>query len=247
MKKQITAFFTALSFYTRIPCYKLGSYSSEDLAISIKFLPLIGLIVASVGAGVFYLSNHFLPNNISILLSMISTILLTGAFHEDGFADSLDGFGGGWEKEDVRRIMKDSAIGSYGTIGLILILALKYFLLSDINIHYFFPILLAGHSISRFVAISYVNTHTYVTTENSKSCQLCHKETVLGFIFSLVCSILPMFWLPKIYWLAIIPIFFVRMFYGLYLTKRLGGYTGDSLGFAQQISEIVFYLCAVAV
>lgn len=247
MNKQINAFFTALSFYTRIPCCKLAKYEAEDVSISIKFLPLIGIVVGLVGGGVFFLSKTIFSLEVSIVLTLVSMLLITGAFHEDGFADSLDGFGGGYKKEDVIRIMKDSSIGSYGTIGLIFLFALKFFLLRDVELHYFLPILLAGQSLSRLIGISFVNTHDYVTNnENSKSSDYCKRISIKGTNFAIACAVLPLFWLPLKYWTFIIPMFIVRMFYGAYLTKRLNGYTGDSLGFIQQLSEIVFYLCAAA-
>ena len=126
MIEELKIFFTAVQYYTRIPCPRWVGHSQDQLNEASKYFPLMGWIVGGASAGVFYLAQFIFPVSISVLLSMAAGILLTGAFHEDGFADTCDGFGGGWTKAEVLEIMKDSRIGSYGTIGLVLILLSKF-------------------------------------------------------------------------------------------------------------------------
>src|SRR6476660_1907869 len=99
MKRQLRIFFTALMFYTRIPCPKNIDHNTDYLNKASRYFHLVGWIVGSVAFGAFCLFNYLIGPEIAVLLSMIASILVTGAFHEDGFADVCDGFGGGWTKE----------------------------------------------------------------------------------------------------------------------------------------------------
>ena len=246
LKKEIKIFFTALSFYTRIPCYHLGDYSPECMNKSAKYCSLIGWIVGGIAFGVYYAAKFLFPYSICILISMISTILLTGAFHEDGFADFLDGFGGGSTKEQILTIMKDSRVGTYGVIGLISILAIKYLCLLSMKPSTLLLILIAGHSLSRFISTTYMYTHKYVSLNDSKSSGICQKGSTNDFVLSAVFAIIPFIFLNRIYFLVLIPILLIRELYGFYLSKKIGGYTGDCLGSIQQITEVAFYLLILA-
>ena len=106
MKKQVHIFFNALSFFTRIPSPNWVDFSEENRQRSIIYFSLIGILVGLIGALIFYGALQILPLSIAILLSIVSTTYITGAFHEDGFADVCDGFGGGWTKEKILVIMK---------------------------------------------------------------------------------------------------------------------------------------------
>ncbi len=158
---EIKLFFTAVMFYTRIPCPPNIDHKEEYLNLSTKYFPLIGWIVGGITAGVFYLANIVFPLSVSIILSIISGILTTGAFHEDGFADFCDGFGRGWTKEKILDIMKDSRIGTYGAAALVLILLLKYFALSSVDVKMLPFLLIAAHSLSRLSEVSLIYTHKY--------------------------------------------------------------------------------------
>lgn len=115
----MNTFFTALMFFTRIPVPGSIPYSKELLNKALRFFPLVGGIVGGIGAGILWLGMLIFPFPLALLLSMVVTIFITGAFHEDGFADFCDGYGGGITKERILEIMKDSRLGTYGTIGLI--------------------------------------------------------------------------------------------------------------------------------
>ena len=132
LKTILNRFFNALAFYTRIPCPNWVDYSEEQLNRASAYFPLMGYLVAGFSFLVFYLAQTIFSIELSILLSMVAGILFTGAFHEDGFADLCDGFGGGWKAEDILRIMKDSRLGTYGVTGLLLVLLIKWQSLIDI-------------------------------------------------------------------------------------------------------------------
>lgn len=132
MKKELNIFFTAVSFYTRIPSPpSFQQYHQSILNESIKYFPFVGWIVGFVAAVFFFVLHTIFGLSLAILFSMISSILLTGAFHEDGLADLCDGFGGGWTKEKILEIMKDSRVGTYGVVGLTAILAINFYPFSN--------------------------------------------------------------------------------------------------------------------
>ena len=126
MKNEIKIFFTALMFYSRIPCPKDIDHSPEYINKATRYFPLIGWIIGVISFVVFFLSVLLFDSSIAIILSLIAGVLTTGAFHEDGLADVVDGFGGGWTKQRILEIMKDSRVGAYGAISVALVVLLKY-------------------------------------------------------------------------------------------------------------------------
>ena len=132
-KKEVELFYTALGFFTRIPIPKRISFSQNNFNRCNRYFPHIGLITGSVAVLVYWGTSFILPPSIAVLLSMVSSIIFTGAFHEDGFADVCDGFGGGWSKEQILTIMKDSRIGAYGSIGILFLLGIKFFALFHLS------------------------------------------------------------------------------------------------------------------
>src|SRR3982751_4013185 len=123
MKKELRVFFTAMMFLTRLPVPRFTDHSPDYLEKSVKYFPLVGYMVAAISAFVFLVFNKYISEDLAIAASIIAGILTTGAFHEDGFADVCDAFGGGWTKEKILLIMKDSRLGTFGVIGLISILS----------------------------------------------------------------------------------------------------------------------------
>ncbi|MGM8362156.1 adenosylcobinamide-GDP ribazoletransferase [Flavobacterium sp. ARAG 55.4] len=258
MKKELHIFFTAVLFYTRIPCPKNINHHPDYLNKASRYFPLIGWIVGGISFVVYYLSAFVFSNEIAVILSIIASILVTGAFHEDGFADVCDGFGGGWTKEKILLIMKDSAIGAYGAIGIVLLFLLKFQSLvqltnkvqiSDSGLGVLL-LLITAHSLSRLAAISIVFTHEYSREDaTSKSKPIAQNFTWREVIGAFFFGLLPLFALSFIYaqmLLVVIPVFIFRYFLARYFQKWIDGYTGDCLGATQQVCEVVFYLSAIA-
>lgn len=235
-------------FFTRIPCPKWVNHDPEYLQKSSKYFSLVGIIVGSIGAGVFYLSQFIFGIEISVLLSICATIYTTGAFHEDGFADVCDGFGGGWTKEKILTIMKDSRLGTYGVSGLILILSLKFFALSKMNTFQITGALISAHASSRFIATTLLFTHLYVRDNDTSKVkptakQIKASQLILSGIFG-IAPLLYFFSLKGL--LVIIPMYISKLFLGAKFKKWIGGQTGDCAGAVQQVSEVVCYLSLLA-
>lgn len=250
LRLELEYLLSGLAFYTRIPIPAWVPYSPEHLNKSRKYLALIGLVVGVIGALIYSLSAWVLPGPVSVLLSMIATVLVTGAFHEDGFADSCDGFGGGWEKAQILRIMKDSCIGTYGAIGLLLSLGLKFQLLLSLHQaapYLVIPALLAGHSVSRLMASLIMQCYDYVADlESSKSRAVTSMRLSLPeWLFSAIPVLILWLALPAIWWFTLLPVISVSFLLSHYFKRKIGGYTGDCLGAVQQVSELAFYLAVV--
>ena len=170
----------------------------------------------------------------------------------DGINDGdelIDAFGGGWSKEQIFSIMKDSRIGAYGTVGIIVLLSLKGITLYEIGL-YSLPILLVtyfnAHIVSRFMTILLIQNHDYVQKiENSKSKEivaLSLGELLYSSLFMLLAASL----FNSILLYAYLIAYLAQVYLGSYFQKRIGGYTGDCLGATQQITEVIFYLGVLA-
>jgi len=252
MKKELDIFFTCIMFYTRIPCPKNINHDPEYLNKATRYFPFIGWIVGTISFLAFYVFSLFLSIETAVIFAIITSVLTTGAFHEDGFADVCDGFGGGWTKEKILLIMKDSAIGAYGAIGLGLLLLLKFKLLSEsislftANIFLIYLLFISAHSVSRLAAISIIFTHEYSREDaSSKSKPIAKKHSwkeIFGsFFFGLIPLLILSYFNYKIL-LVLIPVFITRYFLARYFQKWIDGYTGDCLGATQQVCEVVYYL-----
>jgi adenosylcobinamide-GDP ribazoletransferase len=248
-RRERTLFLTALRFLTRIPVGTVP-HSDADLNTSARYFPLVGLVVGLIGALVYGVAVYLWPPGLALLLSIVTTVLLTGAFHEDGFADTCDGFGGGWERAQVLAIMKDSRIGTYGSIGLGLVLAMKFLSLEALdNAGLVIPALLVGHTWSRLLAVTYLADLSYAgDPEHAKAKPMA--TNIAGIDVRIAtATVLPLVFLISFWQFVLVAIVLLlwRWIFGYYMTRRIGGYTGDCLGAAQQVGEVLIYLVLVAV
>ena len=248
MRNQLHIFLNAVMFYTRIPVPRNLPYSDEMLNRSTRWFPFIGWIVGGVGAGFFYGLQLVFPVMLAILLSMIATILVTGAFHEDGFADFCDGFGGGYTKEKILAIMKDSRIGTYGSIGLVGILAVKFLSLASFDTKTIPLAIVAAHALSRLMPVVVIFTSEYARADlESKSKPIGKKGKATDLLMAIFFGLFGLAFLPFLFSAIIVPVLLlVTVIFRKYITRKLGGYTGDCLGALQQLSEVIFYLGLIA-
>jgi len=246
--KELKLFFTALMFITRIPVPSWVGYSESNLNKCNRYFPMVGIIIGGLGALIYWLGSFVFPQNIAIIISMIATVLLTGGFHEDGFADVCDGFGGGWNKTKILEIMKDSRVGAYGMIGMILILMLKFFALNALPHSFVILGLIAGHSISRTFAVSSMYNLPYVRKDElSKSKPVTKNLHILDLWIAVIIG-LSSFLIFRNWtvYLTIIPLLITKIWLDKYFKKWIGGYVGDCLGTIQQVTEVIFYLSLIA-
>lgn len=244
MARELEYFFAALRFFTRLPVPAWVGHSAEQLNQAARYFPLVGVLVGLIGAAVTLAAALVLPVSLAIILGMAATILATGAFHEDGFSDACDGFGGGWEKAQVLAIMKDSRVGSYGVIGVALLLLAKWNALMEMDESFLLSALVAGHAVSRFASTTLIYALDYVRDDDSaKSKPLAVRmgpgALAVAAVFGLVPALLLP--LPELAY-ALVAVVVTTLLAARYFKRRIGGYTGDCLGATQQATELAFYL-----
>ncbi|GAW95376.1 MULTISPECIES: adenosylcobinamide-GDP ribazoletransferase [Colwellia] len=251
VKAQLNLFYLALSFFTRFPVPKTMIYSEALLNKANRYFSLVGLVTGLL-LGLTYVGlSHFLPVNVAILLIMVISLLLTGAFHEDGLADMADGIGGAFAREKRLSIMKDSRIGTYGAVTLVMALLFKFTLLVELaqqdSNHLLLAIVLAA-SLSRAVAGSLISSLPYVSNdEQSKSKPLAQAQSWAELTLLLLIGLAPLiFYASEVVFSLLLVLLFFRWFFKQWLMAKIGGFTGDCLGAAQQISELLIYLTLVA-
>jgi adenosylcobinamide-GDP ribazoletransferase len=243
---ELRYFFTALGYFTRVPVPRWVGFEREYLNAAARYFPLVGAMVGGVAALVYLVALRVFPAGIAVLLSMAATLVMTGAFHEDGLADCVDAFGGAYTREDALRIMHDSRIGAFGAIALVIAIAMKWQALAALPPQRVAMTMIAAHAASRAFAISYLVTLDYVRAEG-KAKPVAQRMSLASFALALVFG-LP--WLFVIDWklacFTIGVLIVLRFLIGRYFMRRIGGYTGDCLGFAQQVFEITIYLIGLA-
>ncbi|KMQ80653.1 Cobalamin synthase [Candidatus Burkholderia pumila] len=243
---ELRYFFTALGYFTRVPVPRWVSFERDYLNAAARYFPLVGAMVGGVAALVYLACARVFPAGVAVLLSMATSLILTGAFHEDGLADCIDAFVGGYTREDVLRIMHDSRIGAFGAIALVIALALKWQTLAAMLPARVAWLMVGAHATSRTFAISFLVTLDYVRAEG-KAKPVAQRMSLLAFLLAMVFG-LP--WLLLLDWKLACFTFFLlaalRFMLARYFVKRIGGYTGDCLGFSQQVFELAIYLTALA-
>ena len=268
MKHLLYRILAALGFFTRLPFWRIANVPKEYFERVVPLWPLAGWLTGGVMALVFWLCSYILPLNLCLIAAILSRVLLTGALHEDGFADFCDGFGGGGTRERTLQIMKDSHIGTYGVLGLLLYYLSLYVVLNAIlevelshaifscftlNGKYFpvfIPILfVSADSFSKWSSSNIINVLPYARTEESAKNKLVYsKMTASEQIVGMVLGFLPsLLLLDMRYYLAIAFSFLATLILIRYMYKKIQGYTGDCCGACFIITEWVFLLTVLVI
>lgn len=240
MKQVLAAFI----FFTRLPFWRLAEVPAEYFKRVVPYWPLTGWLTAGCSVLILLLTALVLPTNIALLLAILTRLLITGCLHEDGLADFLDGFGGGTSRQRVLAIMKDSHIGTYGVIGLIMYFGLFYALLQSLPLDYMICTLLIGDPLSKSVSSMIINRLPYARLEEESKIKTAYSPmNRMEYVIAILFGLLPLLWLSDIRLAGAIgcPIlcfFFLTAF----MKKKLGGYTGDCCGATFLLCELSFYL-----
>lgn len=246
MKQEYSIFILCLQFLTRIPVDSGRHYSEARMAEIPRYFPLVGAIVGAVGAAVFLLANAWLSLSSSVLISCAATLALTGAFHEDGLADTFDGIGGGRNKSKALEIMRDSRLGTYGTLALVVALLLKITLLTELPARHIPVALVFGHALSRLSSVLVLIHGRYVRDEGTGkpvARGLSFKSTLVSLVITAAVTVLAGLSIGSVpVMTAIVTMLAVHALLRVWIERKIDGYTGDTLGSIQQASEIGCYL-----
>jgi len=241
----IRRFFIAIQFLTRLPIARTLNSSETDIGKAAAFFPLVGVIVGGGAALVFVVLQRVLPLPASVFCAIVFAAFITNGFHEDGLADSFDGFGGGWTKDLILEIMRDSRIGTYGTLALIFLILGKFNFLSVLPPGQIWRWLIVAHTASRWTTLPLCAWLPYARAEGQGKLvakQVGSLEIVIATVTLLVTFIL-IPWRPALAVFLVTSL--VTLLSGFYFRTRLQGITGDCLGATNQITEVGLYITAV--
>lgn len=234
----------ALIFFTRLPFWRIMEVPKAYFRNIVSSWPLVGWFTAGVTVMVLYAASLAFPPSIAVLLAITSRLLITGCLHEDGLADFFDGFGGGSDRSRILEIMKDSHIGTYGVIGLIVYFLLYYCSLVALPVELAGSVILAADPFSKGVASMIINRLPYARNEETSKSHVVYSRMTTGeLVFALAAGLLPLLWLPEPRYLlaAVPPVLVWYLLTGL-MKKRIDGYTGDCCGATFLLCELTFYL-----
>lgn len=243
MKKELNLFFTALVSYTRLPSPIKLNWSEKIMTDSFRYFPLVGIVTGIAGSIIYLFLSYWFNLQIAVIGTLAGLALITGCMHEDGLADFFDGFGGGYNKERILAIMKDSHIGVYGVIALILLFLMKGMIFMSVDMHVFPLLLISAAALSRVPPLFLINTSNYARSESSKGDYTRNRISPESVAFAVLTGVLPLLffsWVFSVLSMLVLIIFF--LLYRSYLHKKIDGFTGDTLGALQQFSEIIIFL-----
>ena len=238
----------ALIFFTRLPFWRLHQPPKACYETVVEHWPLVGWLTGGVMAATLYGASMVLPYQVAVLVAIVMRLLLTGALHEDGLADFLDGFGGGGNnRQRILDIMKDSHIGTYGVIGLVLYLLLLFFCLSSMSPEMAALAILAADPYAKMLTAQLVSMMPYARREEEAKAKVIYRKiTLVSGVSLAVQGLLPIglfVWYMGIVWepLILIPALVMYFLY-LLIWRRLHGYTGDCCGAVCLMVELSVYL-----
>lgn len=252
LRRQLDLFVCAVQFLTRLPTPPTPGFQPDWIARSTRYFPAVGQLVGLIAAALLMAAQAVWPAELAALLAIAVGVTITGGFHEDGLADTADGLGGGSTVARRLEIMKDSRIGSYGALALILILLLKTAALTALterSAACAATSLIAAHGAGRAAAVVAMWRTPYVgDPERSKLKPIPHSVRAIEVLIALGFAAWPLVLLPVRSSVQGLALGGLCAFVVAILARRLiGGNTGDVLGAVEQVFEVGFLLGVSAV
>lgn len=244
-------FQVAVQYFTRLPVPAMADFDPAWLNHSARYFPLVGWLVGGLSALVFWLASQHWDGAVAAGLALACSALVTGAFHEDGLADTFDALGGNVSRERALEIMRDSRIGSYGSLALLLNTGLRWAALAGLSASAGALALLMLHPAARGGAATLMARLDYVRDDDSKAKPVARPQSLRAMGWMLLWGGLPTLLLglasPMAALAGLAAVALVHAGCARWYRRRLGGYTGDALGAAEQLGETAFLLAFVAV
>ena len=246
----IKRFLTALQFLTIIRIPGDRAVGDEDLGGSMSLFPLVGLLIGLILVGVRYILGFALPSFLTDILVIAALVVVTGCMHLDGFADTIDGLAGGRDRERTLAIMRDSRIGSFAVVGLILILMLKVSALMGVPEEIKSMALIATPVLGRWSTVQLAAWFDYARTGYGTGLAFTRcagrRESVISTLITAV-IVVGTFRIKGL--VMLLAIAAITALSGLFFKRRVGGVTGDIMGAACETSEtfVLIMVCALFV
>lgn len=248
VRRQIELLLCAVQFLTRVPTPTLSRFEQDWITRSARYFPLVGHGVGAMSALVLVVAHQVWGGPVAAVLALVAGLLITGAFHEDGLADTFDGLGGGQTPERRLEIMKDSRIGTYGACALVAILAIKGAVLGTTAIAVAAPMLLVAHGLGRAAAVVVMRLTPYApSSEAGKWKPVPQGVRTDEAIVALAIAACPLVLLPSGAAAAgVVGGGILAAAVALTARRLIGGHTGDVLGAVEQVFEVGFLLGVAA-
>jgi len=246
MRHQWHLFLCALQFLTRIPTPTLHSFEPDWIARSARFYPLVGCLVGGVTGLVFFLTHQVWSGFVSAALAIATGIVMTGGFHEDGLGDTADGLGGGQNPEQRLTIMKDSRIGSYGTLAIWSVLSIKVLALAALPAWTGMLALIIAHTMARACSVVVMHTFSYARDPETSKIKptpngVTRSEMLLALLTGLLTVLILSEDLPHPF-IAVVFAMLSSVILARLSQRLIGGWTGDVLGAIEQCAELAIML-----
>jgi adenosylcobinamide-GDP ribazoletransferase len=236
----------AVAFMTRLPVPLKMQCEPDALSSAAAFFPLVGLLVSAGAIILNYVFSRFVAHDVVIVIVLVFLVAITGGFHEDALADAADGFGGGWGKDQILNIMRDSRVGSFGALAIALALLARFVFLNNVPPNRFDSYLVAGQVTSRWTALPLAFFLPPAREQSGQGVRVAGKITIFTLIMGtlLTVAIVGIALGVKALWVVLAAVM-VTAATGAYYRRRIGGVTGDCLGATNQIAEVAIYFAGV--
>jgi adenosylcobinamide-GDP ribazoletransferase len=233
----------AFQFLTRLPISSIA-YEPDSLSLATKFFPLVGLVVGFGAVVLQKVLMFHLPRPLVALIVLSYFVLITGCLHEDGLADATDAFCGGWTKDEILAILKDSRIGSYGATALALSLLARYLLLASLPVERFAAYVISSHVLCRWSSLPLSYFLPPAREQNGQGARIAKLTSLTSLIFGSIFSFSVVGMVLRRSALApVLTAILTVVFSGWFYSKKIDGVTGDCFGATNQLTEIAVYFC----
>lgn len=243
--KWIEDFLVAVQFLTRLPVPRVR-FDPDSLSRAAKFFPVVGLMIG-IGASVLQrIAAPHLSHPLVALLVLTFLVLITSGLHEDGLADTADGFGGGWNREQVLTILRDSRIGSFGALALVLSVLARFLLLSNLPVNRFTALVVSAHILCRWTTLPLCYFLPPARESDGQGARIAQKISPASLLIGTLLSFgIVFYFMRTASWIPVLVTLVLTALSGLYYSRRIGGVTGDCFGATNQLTEIAVYFCGV--
>jgi adenosylcobinamide-GDP ribazoletransferase len=243
--KWIDDFLVATQFLTRLPVPHVR-FDPDSLSRAAKFFPVVGLAMGLGASALQRIAAPYLSRPLVALLVLIFLVLATGGLHEDGLSDIADGFGGGWDREQVLAILRDSRIGSYGAVALILSALARFLLLSSLPVNRFTAFVVSAHVLCRWTTLPLSYFLPPAREDDGQGARIAQKISPASLLIGTLLSFAIVFYFMRTeFWIPVLVALVITALSGLYYSRRIGGITGDCFGATNQLTELAVYFCGV--
>jgi adenosylcobinamide-GDP ribazoletransferase len=245
MRRLVEELLVAFQFLTRLPISRIP-YQPDSLSRSAKFFPVVGLVIGFGASLLQHILTPHLDRALVALLVLTFLVLITGGLHEDALADTADGFGGGWNREQVLMILRDSRIGSFGALALVLSVLARFLLLSILPVNRFMTFVVSAHVLCRWTTLPVSYFLRPARESEGQGARIAQKISPTSLLIGTLLSFAIVFYLLRSeFWIPIVAALVITALSGRYYFRRIGGVTGDCFGATNQLTEIAVYFCGV--